>query len=56
MKPSLILAFVLCGFLLRVHGWHCLMQQQTKPGLLLVLGGTLVTLSLVAVLLTSPGA
>lgn len=49
MKAAAILTLILCGFFLRMQGWQLLAREDKGPGLLLVVGGTLVTLSVVAV-------
>jgi hypothetical protein len=55
MKTGIIVALLFCGLLLRMQGWQFCAQKQTLRGFLLVIGGTLVTLSIVAVLATSTG-
>jgi hypothetical protein len=55
LKSAAILTLLLCGFLLRAHGWQFLARQEKGPGMLLVIGGTLVTLSIVVVALATAG-
>ena len=50
MKSVAIIALLFCGLLLRMHGWQFLAHRQTLMGSLLVGGGTLVTLSIIALL------
>jgi hypothetical protein len=51
VKSAAILTLILCGFFLRLQGWHFLAREDKGSGLLLVIGGTLVTLSIVVVAL-----
>ena len=55
MKGAAIVALLFCGLLLRMHGWQFVSQNQPLRGFLLVIGGTLVTLGIVAVLSVSAG-
>ena len=55
MKSGVILALLLCGFIIRFHGWQFVIQERKGLGFAVVLGGTLVTLSIAAVLLLSTG-
>jgi len=50
MKSITLLALLLCGLILRTHGWQFLAHKQTLTGSLLVVGGTLVTLSIIVIL------
>ena len=58
MKSAAIVALLLCGFLLRFHGWQALALGRKSLGSALVVGGTIVTLSIVALLalISSAGA
>jgi hypothetical protein len=53
MKSITIIALLLCGLILRTHGWQFLAHKQTLAGSLLVVGGTLVTLSIIIILVVS---
>ena len=53
MKSAAILTLILCGFFLRLQGWQFLAREEKGPGLLLVVGGTLVTLSVVLIALAT---
>jgi hypothetical protein len=50
LKSVALLALLLAGLVLRMQGWQLLCYRQTVTGALLVICGTLVTLSIVAAL------
>lgn len=56
MRLCTILALMLCGLLLRMHGWELVVLDQKRLGFLLVIGGSLVTASIVAVLAATIGS
>ena len=55
MKSCMVFAFLLLGLVLRMHGWSFVALEQTKLGFLLVIGGSIVTLSIVMVLAAPTG-
>jgi len=55
MKSGIVLALLVFGLLLRMQGWQFLAHRRTLTGSLLVLGGTLVTLSIIALLAVATG-
>ena len=50
MKAAAIVALLVCGIIMRAHGWKFVAQEHKGVGFTLVLGGTLLTLGIVAVL------
>lgn len=46
-SPLFLVLLLLTGLVLRIHGWQFVVSEHPGLGFLLVIGGTIVTLSIV---------